>query len=176
MSARVADRLGAFACAHDHRANVVIHAAGVPLLALALGTALGLLRLDLGPVNVTAADLAWLAASAVWVRLDGALGVATALAALPVLLLADHLAGFGAADGLLGAIAFAVLGSACEVAGHRLEGSAPACRTDPSMALLAPFFLVASLAFELGLRETLADAVDHRVRERLPAPEPRLPT
>ncbi len=164
------ERLTLFAAPHDRRGNVVAHMFGVPLMVLAAAILLGLLRLHVVHLVLTAADAGWLALAIFWVRLDARLGAVTAAAALPVLLIGNHLASRGWFDGLLAALSFAVLGLACELGGHALEGSRPAVLIDRMAAAVAPLFLVATAAFALGLREDLAEEIDRRVRALLTHP------
>ncbi len=172
QAGHLVERLAGFAMVHDRRGNVVCHAFGVPLLFLAAAVLLGLLRVHVGHLVLTVADAAWAALAVAWIRLDMRLGAVTALAALLVLVLGNHLASEGWFDGLLAAVTFAILGLGFELAGHAIEATRPAVLTDRRAAIVAPLFLVASAAFAMGRCEVLAEDIDRRVRSSLEHPAP----
>ena len=153
------DRLVSYAEHHRDKRNIAAHFLGVPMMLV--GAQAALARVGVGPANaaVGATSLATRYYRAIDPGYGNAMGVVlaascaagTAIAALPLPLWA------GATAGLLGG------GAALQLLGHYLEGTKPALLDDARGVLDGPLFLVASVAFKLGLSKELRAEVEQRI-------------
>ena len=152
------DRLASYAEYHRDRRNIATHFVGIPMILV--GTQAALARVGIGPVN--AAVGATGLATRYYRKLDPQYGAAmgavlgatcavgSAIAALPFPLWA------GASAGLF------VGGWALQFLGHHWEGRKPAFLDDVRGLLDGPLFLVAEVAFALGLSPELRAEVERR--------------
>jgi len=152
------DRLVSYAEFHRDKRNIATHFVGIPMILA--GTQAGLARIGIGPLNLAAGATAL--ATRYYRSLDPAYGNAmagvlgasyalgTAIAALPLPLWA------GAAGSLF------VGGWALQFLGHYFEGKKPAFLQDLRGFLDGPLFLVAEIAFALGLSPELRAEVERR--------------
>lgn len=152
------DRLASYAEYHRDKRNIATHFVGIPMILV--GTQATLARIGIGPINAAVGatglatryyrqlDPAYGAAMAAVLGATCALG--TAIAALPLPLWA------GAAGGLF------VGGWALQFLGHYFEGKKPAFLDDLRGLLDGPLFLVAEVAFALGLSPELRAEVEGR--------------
>jgi uncharacterized membrane protein YGL010W len=140
----------------DHR-NRATHFIGIPAIALSVLLALALWRVELGDLPVSGAWLIGIAAAVGWIALDRTIGVAMAVAILPMIVFADWFAGSYAASSTwwLFAILF-VGGWALQLVGHAFEGRRPALVDNLFQAFIGPMFLMAEILISLGLRRDLA--------------------
>jgi uncharacterized membrane protein YGL010W len=152
------DRLASYAEYHRDKRNIATHFVGIPMILV--GTQSALARIGIGPLN--AAVGATGLASKYYRAIDPSYGnvmaavlgatcaVGTAIAALPMPLWAGATAGlfFG--------------GWAWQFLGHYFEGKKPAFFDDLRGLLDGPLFLVAEVAFALGLSPELRAEVERR--------------
>lgn len=156
--ASLVDRLVSYAEYHRDKRNIATHFVGIPMIMV--GTQSALARVGIGPLNaaVGATGLAtryYRAIDPTWgTVMAGVLGAScaagTAIATLPFPMWA------GATAGLL------VGGWALQFLGHYFEGRKPAFLDDIRGLLDGPLFLVAEVAFALGMSEDLRDEVERR--------------
>ncbi|MGE3652450.1 MAG: Mpo1-like protein, partial [Reyranellaceae bacterium] len=95
-----------------------------------------------------------------WIALDVGVGLAMALAIVPMWLIAEWLAAHAGATTVW--IAFTVLfvgGWVFQFVGHAYEGRRPALVDNLFQAFIGPMFLVAETLIALGLRADLRRAV-----------------
>lgn len=156
------ERLAMYAAYHRDPVNHVIHVVGVPVIFL--GTLIPFSRLallDLGPYTVSGATLITAALTAMYVRFDRGLGLATGLCGVLLLLLAERIAEGGQA-----ALAFAALcfvgGWISQFVGHGLEGRKPALLDNAFLTFMAPVYLVAGGLNALGLKRGLHAEIEAR--------------
>ncbi len=152
------DRLASYAGYHRDKRNIATHFVGIPMILV--GTQAALAKIGLGPVNAAVAatglatryyraiDPGYGAAMAVVLGATCAMG--TAIAAMPMPLWASATAGL-----LVG-------GWALQLVGHGFEGRKPAFLDDLRGLLDGPLFLVAEVAFALGLSPELRAEVERR--------------
>jgi uncharacterized membrane protein YGL010W len=152
------DRLASYAEYHRDKRNIATHFVGIPMILV--GTQSALARIGIGPLNAAVAATG--IASRYYRELDPSYGAAmaailgttcaagTAIAQLP------FVAWAGATAGLL------VGGWALQLLGHYFEGKRPAFVDDVLGLLDGPLFLVAELAFALGMSSELRDEVERR--------------
>jgi|SRR5690606_5640671 len=152
------DRLASYAEYHRDKRNIATHFVGIPMILV--GTQAALARVGIGPINaaVGATGLAtryYRALDPTYRAVMGTMhaatcGLGTAIAALPMPLWA------GATAGLF------IGGWAWQFLGHYFEGRKPAFLDDIRGLLDGPLFLVAEVAFTLGLsRELRAEVERH---------------
>ncbi len=152
------DRLASYAEYHRDKRNIATHFLGIPMILV--GTQATLAKIGLGPFNAAVGatglatryyrelDADYGAAMAVVLGTTCALG--TAIAALPMPLWAPFAGGL-----FLG-------GWALQFLGHWFEGRKPAFLDDLRGLLDGPLFLVAEVAFALGLSPELRAQVEDR--------------
>jgi uncharacterized membrane protein YGL010W len=152
------DRLASYAEYHRDKRNIATHFVGIPMILV--GTQAALAKFGIGPLN--AATGATALATRYYRALDPAYGNAmgvvlgatcamgSAIAHLPLPLWA------GTSAGLF------VGGWALQFVGHAFEGKKPAFLDDMRGLLDGPLFLVAEVAFALGLSPELKAEVERR--------------
>jgi uncharacterized membrane protein YGL010W len=152
------DRLVSYAEYHRDKRNIATHFIGVPMILV--GSQAALAKIGIGPLNASVGATAL--ATRYYRALDPAYGTAmaavlsascamgTAIATLPLPLWA------GAAGSLF------VGGWALQLVGHAFEGKKPAFLDDLRGLLDGPLFLVAEVAFALGLSPELRAEVERR--------------
>ncbi len=160
---RTAAILASYGRFHRDPRNRRTHYVGVPAIvysvlvptALAVHPVPGVpLRLDRIVVAVAAIGYLWL---------DVGLGLAlTAILAL-LAAAAEATAALGSSLALTVAAVVFMAGWTLQLLGHRLEGNRPALLTNLAQILVAPAYLVAELAFALGLRSSLRSAIERRL-------------
>jgi uncharacterized membrane protein YGL010W len=152
------DRLASYAEYHRDKRNIATHFVGIPMILV--GTQATLARLGIGPINAATAATALTARyyraldPGYGAAMAGVLGatcaLGTAIAAMPLPLWA------GTAATLF------VGGWALQFLGHYFEGRKPAFLDDIKGLLDGPLFLVAEVAFALGLSPELRAEVERR--------------
>ena len=158
------DHLAQYASYHRDRRNIATHFFGIPLIVFGVVLALATVEFPLGPVTVTAAVVASVAACAYYLRLDTAFGLAMALALFAACAGASEIT---ARTSLAGALALAaalfVLGWALQFWGHRFEGLKPAFYDDAKQLLIGPLFVCAEVFFFFGAKAPLRQYIEQRV-------------
>lgn len=166
MSALV-KHLAAYGAYHRDPRNLATHLVGVPMIVVAVAVLLSrpVLALSQG-LSVTPAMLAAGAAALFYLRLDLRFGLA--MAALLALVCRGAL--FGAALPtslwLATGLGLFVTGWAIQFVGHWFEGRKPAFLDDLAGLIVAPVFLVAEVAFRLGLRRDVSAALHEQLSRR----------
>ena len=145
---------------HRHPKNRLTHFFGVPLIMFSLFVLLGLVRLQLADVSVTAASVAAIALLAYYFRLDAVLAGAMTLFTAVLLIAANRVCALGPATALaIFAIAFAG-GWVLQLVGHVFERRKPALVDNFFQTLIAPIFLMAEVFFALGYKRDVAERVE----------------
>ena len=158
------EHMAFYAAYHRDPRNVATHVVGVPAIVLSL-----MVLLSLASVPGTGVSLALVVTAALllyYVALDGALGIAMTIVLLPLLWLADRVAGLGAATALTVFLVLFIGGWALQLLGHKFEGNRPALTASLFQIFMAPIFLMAEAFFALGLRRELRQDVERRVLTR----------
>lgn len=159
----IGENLAQYAAYHRDRRNIATHFAGIPMIVLALVIALAAVTIPAGPVEVTLAAAAAVAACAYYFLLDFVFGVTMAVALFAACAAASEiLARLGTAEGLALAAALFVAGWALQFLGHRFEGVKPAFFDDARQLLVGPLFLCAEAYFFLGAKPQLRRYVEER--------------
>jgi uncharacterized membrane protein YGL010W len=155
--------LSSYAGYHQDPRNRATHFVGVPLITFSLLTALALPSLSLLGTHVGLVSIATAALAAFYIYLDLALGLALTLALVLLAAAAEATVQIGPRVGAASAIGTFVIGWALQLLGHRLEGNRPALVDNLRQIFIAPIYLMAELAFTLGLRRGLQAQVLQRI-------------
>lgn len=152
------DRLASYAEYHRDKRNIATHFVGIPMLLVSTQAALA--KIGIGPLNAAVAATGL--ATRYYRKLDPTYGAAmaavlgatcaigTTIAAMPLPVWAGTTA------------SLFVGGWALQLLGHYFEGRKPAFLDDLRGLLDGPLFLVAELAFALGLSPDLRAEVEER--------------
>lgn len=163
------EQMAMYSAYHRDARNKATHFIGVPAIAVSLLIPMAMVRFaDLGSYSLTLATLFALAVMIYWIVLDRPFGVVTAAIFVPGVWFADWVAQHA---GLTAWTMFGILfvgGWIVQLVGHAFEGRRPALVDNLLQALIAPVFLVGEVAFGLGLRKALRDAMMRRMPEYLP--------
>ncbi len=166
MNRLFVEQMAMYAAYHRDARNRATHFVGVPAIAFALLVPMALLRFaDFETYSLSLATFFAGAVMIYWIALDRPFGLATTILFLPAVWLADWIARQGGATAwTVFAIAFAG-GWIVQLVGHVFEGRKPALTDNLLQVLIAPMFLVAEVAFALGMRKPLHDLVERRQRD-----------
>ncbi|CRM40566.1 MULTISPECIES: DUF962 domain-containing protein [Pseudomonas] len=156
------DHLSQYAAYHRDPRNIASHFVGIPLIVVAVAVLLSRPEWAIGGVWISPAVIVALLSAGFYLRLELALGVLmTLLMGLSVW--AGHvLAAQSTMVWLSGGIGMFVVGWVIQFVGHYYEGKKPAFVDDVSGLIVGPLFVVAELAFLLGLRNDLKQQIEQR--------------
>lgn len=156
------DHLAQYAAYHRDSRNIVTHMIGIPMIVVAAAILLSRPSFILFEWWLSPAVLVAAAGAIFYLRLDLRFGaVMTVLLALSVL--AGHaLAAQSTATWLGAGLGLFVAGWIIQFVGHYYEGRKPAFVDDMIGLAVGPLFIVAELAFWMGLRSDLRHAVEER--------------
>jgi uncharacterized membrane protein YGL010W len=158
------DYLSQYAAYHRDRRNIATHFVGIPMIVAAVAILLSrpvLMHVDgvaISPALVVVAITALF-----YLKLDLRVGVAMTAFLLFCLWLGQLLAAQSTAVWVSWGVGLFVVGWVFQFVGHYYEGRKPAFVDDIMGLAIGPVFVAAELAFGLGLRKDLQDAVEARV-------------
>jgi uncharacterized membrane protein YGL010W len=163
------EQMAMYSAYHRDARNKATHFVGVPAIAVSLLIPMAMVRFaDLDSYSLTLATLFAVAVMIYWIALDPPFGVVTTAIFVPGIWFADWVAQH---SGLTAWTMFGILfvgGWIVQLVGHAFEGRKPALLDNLPQALIAPVFLVGEVAFALGLRKNLHDAMMRRMPDFLP--------
>lgn len=145
---------------HRHPKNKLTHFFGIPIIVFSLFVLLGLVRIDIGEISLTAASVLAIAALAYYFYLDAVLAVAMTVATSVLLIAANRVCALGAPVALTVFGVSFVGGWALQLIGHAYEGRRPALVDNLFQVVIAPIFLMAELFFALGYKRDVAERVE----------------
>lgn len=156
------DHLSQYAAYHRDPRNIASHFIGIPLIVVAVAVLLSRPEWPVGGLWLSPAVLLALFSAWFYLRLELALGaLMTLLMGLSVW--AGHvLAAQSTLVWLSSGIGMFVVGWVVQFVGHYYEGKKPAFVDDVSGLIVGPLFVVAELAFLLGLRHELKQQIETR--------------
>ncbi|MBC3925604.1 DUF962 domain-containing protein [Pseudomonas lurida] len=156
------DHLSQYAAYHRDPRNIASHFIGIPLIVVAVAVLLSRPEWALGSLWVSPAVIVALLTAWFYLRLERALGaLMSVLMGLSVW--AGHaLAAQSTLVWLGSGIGMFVVGWVIQFVGHYYEGRKPAFVDDVSGLIVGPLFVVAELAFLLGLRQGLKQQIEQR--------------
>ncbi|MCD5974431.1 Mpo1 family 2-hydroxy fatty acid dioxygenase [Pseudomonas quasicaspiana] len=163
------DHLSQYAAYHRDSRNIATHFVGIPLIVVAVTVLLSrpgwiMSGFWLSPAAVVAA-----ASVIFYLRLDRQFGVLMGVLLGLCLWAGAILAQQATMVWLSAGVALFVVGWIIQFVGHYYEGRKPAFIDDISGLIIGPLFVVAELAFLMGLRKPLQHAIEERsgpVRKR----------
>lgn len=157
------DHLAQYAAYHRDRRNIVTHFVGIPMIVLAVTTLMSRAGFEvLGVVLTPGMALGFASAIFYW-RLDGRFGLVMTLLLGLSLGAGRWLAVQGTGVWLGAGLGLFVVGWIFQFVGHYYEGRKPAFVDDLIGLIVGPLFVVAEVAFFLGLRDEVRRAVEERV-------------
>ncbi|QZP21495.1 DUF962 domain-containing protein [Pseudomonas sp. DR208] len=156
------DHLSQYAAYHRDPRNIASHFVGIPLIVVAVAVLLSRPEWAVAGLWISPAVIVALLAAWFYLRLELALGLLmTVLMGLSVW--AGHvLAAQSTLVWLSSGIGLFVVGWVIQFVGHYYEGKKPAFVDDVSGLIVGPLFVVAELAFLLGLRHDLKQQIEER--------------
>jgi uncharacterized membrane protein YGL010W/DNA-binding transcriptional LysR family regulator len=157
------EQLTKYAEYHRDRRNIATHLVGVPMIVFSVTALLSRPAFELGGVPLNAAWVATALAGAYYLLLDARLGLAlTAIIGL-MCWASVAVAAQSTAVWLTAGAGLFVVGWIIQFIGHYYEGRKPAFVDDILGLLIGPLFVLAEVAFALGLRKGLERAIEARV-------------
>jgi uncharacterized membrane protein YGL010W len=156
------DQLAKYAEYHRDRRNIATHLFGVPMIMFAVVVLLSRPGLEIGGVLLNPAVLAAVAAGVYYILLDAGLGIALGLVMAAMVWGGMRMAALDTPAWLGWGIGLFVLGWIIQFIGHYYEGRKPAFVDDLIGLLIGPLFVLAEMAFLLGLRQPLERAIGAR--------------
>ncbi len=153
-----------YAAYHRDKRNIATHFIGIPMIVAAVVILLSrptFMHMD--GVAVSPALVAAVIAALFYLKLDIRFGIVMTVFLAACLWLGQLLAVQTTAIWLSWGIGLFVVGWVFQFVGHHYEGKKPAFVDDLMGLAIGPIFVAAELAFELGLREEVQDAVEARV-------------
>ncbi|PWB33360.1 hypothetical protein DCO48_10350 [Pseudomonas sp. SDI] len=152
--------LSQYAAYHRDPRNIATHFVGIPMIVVAVTVLLSRPGWDVGGVWLSPALL--VAAWSAWfyLRLDGRFGLLMSALLGLCLWAGQALAVQSTMAWLSAGLGVFVLGWVIQFVGHYYEGRKPAFVDDLSGLIVGPLFVVAELAFLLGLRAELKAAIE----------------
>ncbi|WP_460089451.1 Mpo1 family 2-hydroxy fatty acid dioxygenase [Pseudomonas sp. S2_E02] len=156
------DHLSQYAAYHRDPRNIASHFIGIPLIVVAVAVLLSRPEWSLGGLWISPAVVVALASAWFYLRLEVKFGVLmTLLMGLSVW--AGHvLAQQSTLVWLSSGLAMFVVGWVIQFVGHHYEGRKPAFVDDVSGLIVGPLFVVAEVAFVLGMRRELKEQIEAR--------------
>jgi uncharacterized membrane protein YGL010W len=177
----LADHLSNYAQYHRDRRNIATHFVGIPAIVVAVAVLLSRPALDVGlPFALSPAVVLVAAFMAFYGRLDGRFGLAMTALLLPTFGLGALVASMSTSLWLGTGLGLFVAGWTAQFIGHFFEGRKPAFVDDIVGLVIGPLFVVAEVAFAMGLRQELAAEVVRRSgptrmgRPQAPSPPPSM--
>ena len=153
-------QMAVYTAYHRTRWNRLTHFVGVPVIIFSILIPMAWLRLPLGAIEITGAALFVAAVLVYYYLLDVPLAIAMTAFIVPVTYFAEWVARMPWQTGLAVFLATFVGGWALQLIGHVFEGRRPALADNLFQIFVAPIFLVAEIAFALGLRRDTQQAVE----------------
>ena len=149
-------QLATYASYHSDACNRATHFIGIPAIVFAILVPLALARVG----SVSAAILVALIALIGWIALDRVIGLAMAVMIVPMVLIAEWIAGFGSSTAWIVFAIFFVGGWIFQLVGHVWEGRRPALADNLFQAFIGPMFIMTEVVVTLGLKRDLKAIID----------------
>ena len=157
------DHLSQYAAYHRDSRNIVTHFLGIPMIVLAVTIFLSRPGALFGGMWLSPASAVALASALFYWRLDRRFGLVMAALLGLCLWISTGLAQQSTALWLGWGAGLFVAGWIIQLIGHYYEGRKPAFIDDVTGLIIGPLFVVAELAFLLGLRKPLQQAIEQRL-------------
>jgi uncharacterized membrane protein YGL010W len=158
------DQLTQYAAYHLDRRNVVMHMVGIPLIVVAVATLLSRPVFDAASLALSPSVPVAVIGALFYLRLDARFGVAMTLFLALSVWAGRVLAAQSTVLWLGAGLGMFLAGWVIQFVGHYYEGRKPAFMDDLMGLAIGPLFIVAELAFLLGLRRDLRRAMEEGVK------------
>ena len=156
--------LSKYAAYHRDKRNIATHYVGVPMIVAGVATLLSRPAFTyVDGVAISPALIAVAITAIFYLKLDIRFGIVMSVFLAACLWLGQTLAVKTTAIWLSWGIGVLAVGWVIQFIGHYFEGKKPAFVDDVMGLIIGPIFVAAELAFELGLRKDVQDAVEARV-------------
>ena len=156
------DHLSQYAAYHRDPRNIASHFIGIPMIVVAVAVLLSRPEWTVAGLWLSPAVLLALFSAGFYLRLELALGVLMSVL-MGLSVWAGHvLAAQSTLVWLSSGIGLFVVGWVIQFVGHYYEGRKPAFVDDVSGLIVGPVFVVAELAFLVGLRHELKRQIEER--------------
>ena len=155
-------QLGQYAEYHRDRRNIATHFVGIPLIVVAVAVLLSRPGFEAFGLWLSPAALVSLASALYYFRLDLRFDLVMAVLLWLSLWAGAALAVQGTATWLGAGLGMFLVGWVIQFVGHYYEGRKPAFVDDLTGLIIGPLFVVAEMAFLLGLRKEVERAVEER--------------
>ncbi len=156
------DHLSQYAAYHRDPRNIASHFIGIPLIVVAVAVLLSRPQWAVGGLWISPAVFVALLSAWFYLRLELALGVLMTLLMGLSVWAGQVLAAQSTTVWLSSGVGMFVVGWVIQFVGHYYEGKKPAFVDDVSGLIVGPLFVVAELAFLLGLRHDLKQQIEQR--------------
>jgi uncharacterized membrane protein YGL010W len=156
MDTFFARQLATYASYHRDARNRATHFIGIPAIVFSILVPLALARVGGVSADLVAAVLALIG----WIVLDCVIGGAMAVMLIPMLLIAEWVASYGAATAWIVFATFFIGGWMFQLVGHVWEGRRPALADNLFQAFVGPMFIMAEVLMALGLKQDLKAVID----------------
>ncbi|MFU2326710.1 DUF962 domain-containing protein [Pseudomonas sp. NFX98] len=163
MKKSLVDHLSQYAAYHRDPRNIATHFIGIPLIVLAVAVLLS--RPQWAGGWLSPAVLVSLASAWFYLRLELRLGVLMTVLLGLCVWAGQVLAQQSTLVWLSSGVLMFVIGWAIQFVGHHYEGRKPAFVDDVTGLIVGPLFVVAELAFLLGMRHELKERIEARAGE-----------
>lgn len=160
MDTLFARQLAMYASYHRDARNRATHFIGIPAIVFSILVPLALVRIG----GMSAAVIVALLALVGWIALDRAIGFAMVVMIVPMLLIAEWVAGYGSTTAWIVFAIFFVGGWVFQLVGHVWEGRRPALTDNLFQAFIGPMFIMAEVLIALGLKQDLKTVIDSAPR------------
>ncbi|MCK9907669.1 DUF962 domain-containing protein [Microbacteriaceae bacterium K1510] len=160
MDTLFARQLAMYASYHRDARNRATHFIGIPAIVFSILVPLALVRIG----GMSAAVIVALLALVGWIALDRAIGFAMVVMIVPMLLIAEWVAGYGSTTAWIVFAIFFVGGWVFQLVGHVWEGRRPALTDNLFQAFIGPMFIMAEVLMALGLKQDLKTVIDSAPR------------
>lgn len=160
------EHLTQYAAYHRDQRNIITHFIGIPLIVIAVAIVLSRPGVAAYGLWLSPALIVAIAAAVFYLRLDLHFGVTMGALLAICLWVGMHCAQLSTGSWLAWGLGSFIVGWIIQFIGHYYEGRKPAFVDDIMGLAIGPLFVVAELAFLLGLRRSLENDIETRLGPR----------
>ena len=160
------EHLTQYAAYHRDQRNIITHFIGIPLIVIALAIVLSRPGVAAYELWLSPALIVAIAAALFYLRLDLRFSLTMSALLAVCLWIGMHCAQLPTGSWLVLGLGSFIMGWIIQFIGHYYEGCKPAFVDDIMGLAIGPLFVVAELAFLLGLRKSLENDIEKRLSPR----------
>ena len=158
------EQLTKYASYHRDRRNVATHFIGIPMIVFAVIVLLARLTFDVAGLPISVATLLVIVSSFYYIKLDIRFGYTMATLLLIGLWFGQLIAEQSIEVWISSGLGLFLVGWLIQFIGHYFEGRKPAFVDDVMGLMIGPLFVVAELAFLLGWRLEVRNAIESQLK------------